>query len=88
MIIAIIIIIVILCVIMLFLNKNENYTDAVLQQLVAKDPQDTYLTGDAHVYPYYNPYYYYPDYYPNYYPYRYPYYSILRPKKSQQLPYI
>ena len=65
----IIIILIVICLIVLIFGQNrlvEGNNGAILQ-LVAKGPQDTYLTGDAwkHIpwwyynYPYYNyPYYY------------------------------
>lgn len=73
--IKIIFAIIILVILYLYINKdyNEAYSQAALTQLVAKGPQDTYLTGDAWKYiPPYGYYGYYGNYYPNsYYPYRY-----------------
>jgi len=55
--------------ILMYSKRKENYNMGALIQLVAKDPQDSYLTGDAW------------KYYP---PYGYPYgYGFVRPKKSE-----
>lgn len=77
------IIVIIIVIIILFLlwklffkeKSIEGHDSGALIQLVAKDVQDSYLTGDAwkyypYYYPYYNPDYYpydYATYYPNYY---------------------
>ena len=79
-------IIVIVLLVMIFIyvfywNQQEGYSQAALLQLVAKGPQDTYLTGDAWKYAFYGPYGYYGAGYPwNYahsysYPYSYSYLS-------------
>ena len=83
---------IVLITIILFLfaqyKKTENYSDGAYTQLVAKDVQDTYLTGDAWKYiPIYDYTYSYTPYnfsfYPyTYYPYRYrPYYWPIRSQR-------
>lgn len=76
---VIIFVIIFLTIIIFFKKYKEHYSSAAITQLVAKGPQDTYLTDDAwqHIPPYYFDYYnrfYFPSnqYYDPYY--RYPYY--------------
>lgn len=45
--ITIITIIVIILIIIVLLERKEGYSAGALTQLMAKGPQDTYLTGDA-----------------------------------------
>jgi len=66
------IILIIILTILLFIYKHKENNTGALVQLVAKGPQDYYLTGTNSLFPYYP---YYPFYYPNYYPFYYPYYS-------------
>ncbi|QKF94425.1 capsid-related protein [Fadolivirus algeromassiliense] len=61
---------------LMYSQKKENYNMGTYIQLMAKGPQDTYLTGDAWKY-FYWPYYY--DAWP------YNYYDV-RPKKSHRYP--
>lgn len=71
--------IIIFALIMMYLffgQRKESYGDGALIQLMAKGPQDTYLTGDAWKYMYW-PYYY------NAWPYN--YYDV-RPKKALRYP--
>ena len=77
-------ILLILLVLYLYSSYAEPYGEGAYIQLMAKDAQDTYLTGDAwkHMYyPYYDPYYGYVYGYPFYYG------GNLRPKKSYSLKY-
>jgi hypothetical protein len=51
----------ILIIAFMFLKNREPYSQAAITQLIAKGPQDTYLTGDAYKYiPPYGYYGYYP----------------------------
>ena len=86
-IIIVAVLLVIVLLILFFKNTKEGYSPAALTQLVAKDPQDTYLTGDAwqHMYYPYSPYDAYVWGYPYY---TWPTYGAMRMKKSQRPPYV
>ena len=75
----------------LYRLDKEHYGEGAYIQLVAKDAQDTYLTGDAWkymYYPHYDPFYGYVYGYPELNMYGYPFYfGQLRPKKSESLKY-
>ena len=80
-----IVIIVMIIVLILYNAEKEHYGEGALIQLVAKDPQDTYLTGDAFKYMYYPTLY--DPYYGYVYGYPFFYHSVLRPKKSESIKY-
>ena len=83
-----VVIFIVALILYLYNLEKEHYGEGALIQLMAKGPQDTYLTGDALKYMYYpivyDPYYGYP-----YLSYGYPffYHSGLRPKKSESIKY-
>jgi hypothetical protein len=63
--IGFIILLTLFVILSLVADKKESYNLGALNQLMAKGPQDTYLSGDA--WKYINPYYYMPYYGPSYY---------------------
>jgi len=73
----IVIIIILLLIVLFLIPKIEGYSQGALTQLFAKGPQDLYLTGPSHVFPYNYPFdnWYYP-------------YGYTRMRKSQRLPYF
>lgn len=93
--ILVILVIIVIIGINYIYRNSEKFSQGAWTQLVAKDPQDSYLTGDAwkyypnyvYGYPPYDAYGYYPyaDPYVNpvVLPAGYPFYSGLRLKKSQ-----
>lgn len=89
----VIVLLVILLIVYLYKTDKEHYNQGALIQLMAKGPQDTYLTDDAWqymYYPYYSPYY--GSIYGRppspYWPYGNPYpYDPVRPKKSHRYYY-
>ena len=88
----IIVLLVVLLILYLYKTDKEHYGEGALIQLMAKGPQDTYLTGDAwqHMYyPYFDPYYSYVHGFRSPYPYyrhgRAWYNPGVRPRKSQNI---
>ena len=67
---TLVVIIIVALILYLFNIEKEHYGEGALIQLMAKGPQDTYLTGDAWKYipPYYYGYYEYPWLIPTRYP--------------------
>jgi hypothetical protein len=66
--IKIITLIALILLLLISTSQIENYSVAGITQLIARDPQDAYLTDWGHVYPFY--------------------YDVIKPKKSQRLPYF